>query len=93
MRLRRWVSGLVPGYRRAVPDGQAARRVAPIPKPADLDRFAGMWVAVVDGEVVATEHTSHRLAVKLREMDHRRRKRATVEYVRPASDSYIIGVG
>lgn len=91
--VRLWVSNLVRGYRRGVPDDHQTRRVAPIPRPAGLDGFAGMWVAVVGDEVVAAEHTSHKLAIKLRGMDHRRRRHATVEYVRPATDSYIVGVG
>lgn len=67
--------------------------VGPVPKPNDLDRFEDMWVAVIDGEVIAAEPTSHALAMTLLRMDHRRRERAVVQYVRPASDSYIVGVG
>jgi hypothetical protein len=68
-------------------------RVAPLPRPAILDEFAGMWVAVIDGEVVVAEPTSHSLALRLHDMDHRRRSRAVVQYVRPTTDSYIVGVG
>ena len=89
---RRWVTARLQGYRRGMP-GSSSARVAPIPRIADLDRFSGMWVAVVGTEVVAAELTSHRLAMKLREMDHRRRQHATVEFVRPSTDSYIVGVG
>jgi hypothetical protein len=73
--------------------GEVATVVRPVPKPEMLDRFEGMWVAVIDGEVAAAEHTSHKLAIKLRQMDHRRRACAVIEYVRPATDSYIVGVG
>jgi hypothetical protein len=52
-----------------------------------------MWVAVVDGEVVAAARTSHALAVKLHDMDHRQRRKAVVEFVRPTTDAYIIGAG
>ncbi|MGH9297643.1 MAG: hypothetical protein ACRDZP_06655 [Acidimicrobiales bacterium] len=68
-------------------------RVAPLPRPSMLDEFADMWVAVIDGEVVAAEPTSHSLALKLHDMDHRRRQRVVVQYVRPVTDSYIVGVG
>ena len=68
-------------------------KVGPVRKPDMLERFEGMWVAVIDGEVVAAEHTSHALALKLFNMDHRKRAKAVVQYVRPASDSYIVGVG
>ena len=70
-----------------------AQRVAPLPRAGNLERFEGMWVAVVDGEVVAAEPSSHALARKLHEMDHRRRGKAVVEFVRPTTDSYIVGAG
>ena len=68
-------------------------RFAPVPRAQGLDAFIGMWVAVVDGEVVAAEKTSRELAYRLHQMDHRKRERAAMEYVRPASDAYIVGVG
>jgi hypothetical protein len=69
------------------------RRVPPVARPAELDRYSGLWVALVNGEVVAAEPTSHRLALSLHSMDHRKRNKVVIEYVRPASDSYIVGVG
>jgi hypothetical protein len=71
----------------------STRRVAPEPRPAELDGFDGKWVAVAGGVVIAAADTSHNLALQLHQMDHRRRERVVVEYVRPASDSYIVGVG
>jgi hypothetical protein len=68
-------------------------RFAPVSRPQELMRFVGMWVAVLDGKVIAAEPTSHSLAVKLHDMDHRKRRRAVVEYVGPATDSYIVGAG
>lgn len=70
-----------------------SHKVPPIPRPAELARFEGMWVAVIDGHVQVAEHTSQRLALKLHEMDHRKRRRAVIEFVRPSSSSYIVGVG
>jgi hypothetical protein len=43
--------------------------------------------------VVAAEETSHRLALTLDRMDHRKRRRAVVEYVHPTADSYIVFTG
>ena len=68
-------------------------RFRPLPRPAALDRYTGCWVAVLDGEVIAAAQTSHELAVRLHDMDHRKRARAVVEYVRPTSDAYIVGAG
>ena len=89
--VRLWLERRLRGYRRGMTEG--TRRVAPVPRPPSLDRWSGMWVAVVRNQVVAADHTSHGLAVRLRNMDHRRRQHAIVEYVRPTSDSYIVGVG
>ena len=58
-----------------------------------LAGLEGKWVAVIDGEVIQAAGTSHELALQLHGMDHRRRARVVVEYVRPASDAYIVGVG
>lgn len=69
------------------------QRIPPVPRPAEFDDFVGRWVAVVDGRVIAAEDTSHRLALRLHDMDHRRRRKVVVEYVRPTADSYIVGVG
>ena len=69
------------------------QRVEPVARDKSLGAFAGMWVAVIDGQVVAAEKTSQALAYRLHNMDHRKRKRAVMEYVRPNSDAYIVGVG
>jgi hypothetical protein len=58
-----------------------------------LEKFAGLWVAVIDDEVVAAEQTSHALALKLHAMDHLKRRKAVVQFVRPATDGYIVGAG
>lgn len=87
-KLRAWASRRGERYRRAM-----VPRVAPLPRAENLDTFEGMWVAIIDGEVVAAEHTSHALARKLHDMDHRKRDKAVIEFVRPTTDSYIVGAG
>jgi hypothetical protein len=67
--------------------------VAPVPRPQGLDTFAGLWVALDGDNVIAAAETSHQLALQLHAMDHRVTSRAVVEYVRPAGDAYIVGVG
>jgi hypothetical protein len=62
-------------------------------RPATLETYQGLWVGVIDEEVVAAESTSHALALTLHRMDYRRRRRVVVEFVRPQTDSYIVGVG
>ncbi len=88
---RRWLDRLRPRYREGVP---AQREVVPaVPRPAEFDRYENLWVALIDGVVAAAEETSHKLAMKLYDMDPKRRERAIVEFVRPTSDSYIVGAG
>lgn len=91
--VRRWLRSAVHRYGATVAGQQVPHRVAPVPRPEGLDRFEGLWVAVLDDEVVAAEATSHSLALKLHDMDHTKRRRVVVEYVRPKSESYIVGVG
>ena len=87
-----WAKRCARGYRRGMPR-TPDRGIRPLPRPANLALYEGLWVAVLDEEVVAAEPTSHRLALKLHGMDHRKRSRVSVEFVRPASDSYIVGLG
>ena len=91
--LRRWVQRPRPGYPGGVGIAWREDIVAPLPRPSNLEQYVGMWVAVIDGEVVAAETTSRALAYRLHQMDHVKRRRAVMEYVRPASAAYIIGAG
>ena len=90
---RLWWSLLNHGYRAPVSTSDSPQRVAALPRPDGLDMYDGMWVAVADGEVVAAAETSHKLALELHGMDHRKRRQVVIEYVRPTTDSYIVGAG
>jgi len=70
-----------------------ATKIAPVPRPQNLDGYEGMWVAVANGEVIAVGETSDELALRLQAADIRKSREAVVEYVRPGSDAYIVGVG
>lgn len=80
-------------YRGRMRSGQVAGHVAALPRPSSLDQYEGLWVALVGDQVVAAANSSHALAMDLHKMDHRKRAKAVVEYVRPTGDSYIVGVG
>ena len=69
------------------------RKVSPVRWAPELNEFEGMWVAVYRGEVIASARSSRELAQLLHLMDHRKRRESVVEYVRPSTDSYIVGVG
>lgn len=82
-RLYRWVVGVSrrhPGFDR------------PVPRLDDLDSFAGLWVAIKDGEVIATAPTSTRLVYEVQKLGPRGED-AVVELVQPASDAAAVGAG
>jgi hypothetical protein len=79
------------GYPRGMAPLGGKRAVGPA-RP-DLSSYEGLWVAILDGQVIDAGETSHTLALRLREMDHRKRHGAVVEFVRPTVDSYIVGAG
>lgn len=72
---------------------RSPRRLEPIRRPPDLDRWAGHWVALKQGEVIAAASTSSELAFRLRELGSKG-EGAVTEYVRPGhEDAYAVGVG
>jgi hypothetical protein len=81
------------GYRRRM--GIARRpeqHIRPVPRVEGLDRYENFWVAVRGGEVVAAAETSRELAYQLRKMGSRA-EGAVMQFVRPASDAFIVGIG
>jgi hypothetical protein len=58
----------------------------------DLDDWAGLWVAVKDGKVIAAAHSSRELVPKLVEMGPAGRG-AVAQYVPRRSDTIVVGVG
>ena len=79
-------------YLEPVPIGRSHGRIAPQPFLEAKAPFEGMWVAVHNGKVVAAEHSSRELVFRLQKMGPSVSD-AVIEYVRPASDGYIVGVG
>lgn len=69
-----------------------AERVAPERNPADLDRWAGQWVAVKDGRVVASAPTSRELVPAVQALGDAGRG-AVAQYVPEYSDVIVIGLG
>lgn len=62
----------------------------PVPYPSGLEEFAGKWVALVDGEVVAAADTSRDLVYDMRKRGIRG---ATVQYVPLPSRGVKVGLG
>ncbi len=80
-------------YAPLVPIGrQPAKQVRRLPFPKELEGHEGEWVAVQRGTVVLSATSSSELATKIK-ASRLPVAGMTIEYVRPASDSYIVGVG
>jgi hypothetical protein len=69
-----------------------AGHVPPSQRPAGIERFANQWVAVLDGQVIASATTSRELAAELRSLPPASRE-AVMEFVRPPVVAYVVGVG
>ena len=79
-------------YRR----GMSQRRqfhVEPIRRPVGLDSYAGMWVAVKDGVVVAAAYNSRDLGPDDGAREGARRGRRRRAVVPTPSEDIVIGVG
>ncbi len=70
----------------------ASRQMEPEHRPPDLDRWRGLWVAMLDGEVVAAANSSRELVVEVDKLGERGRN-AVARFVAPPPDAYIVGVG
>jgi hypothetical protein len=72
--------------------GRSARRVEPERALPGLERWAGMWVAVKDGEVVAAAHNSRDLVPEVQKLGDAGRG-AVAQFVPLYTDEIVIGVG
>jgi hypothetical protein len=61
-------------------------------RPPDLDKWAGKWVAIKDGKVIAAAHNSRDLVPQVKAMGEAG-KGAVAQFVPPPSDTIVIGVG
>lgn len=72
---------------------RSPRALEPIHRLPHLDSWAGHWVAIKGGEIIAAAETSSELTYRLREMGPKA-KGAVTEFVRPGhEDAYAVGVG
>jgi Family of unknown function (DUF5678) len=71
---------------------QARRRVEPERRLAGIDHWAGLWVAIKDGEVIAASENSRDLVAMVRSKGAAG-DGAVAQYVPRRSDEIMIGVG
>ena len=67
-------------------------QVPPVKQPVGIERYEGLWVAILDDDVIAYAPTSRELATKLKGMGPRGQE-ATVRFVKPPVAGYVVGVG
>ena len=79
-------------YGRGMGRGGRPRRVERERRPADLNEWAGMWVAVKNGKIIAAARTSRELVPQVKAMGDAGRG-AVAQFVPRASDTIVIGVG
>jgi hypothetical protein len=68
------------------------RKVEPERRPEGIDRWAGLWVAVKDGKVIAAADNTRDLVVRVRSMGPAG-EGAVAQYVPHKTDDIVIGVG
>jgi hypothetical protein len=61
-------------------------------RPEGIDAWAGMWVAIKDGEVIAAAYNSRDLVPKVQSKGESGRG-AVAQFVPHRSDTIVIGVG
>lgn len=71
---------------------RVSKPLPPVPRPASLEPFVGMWVALKDDQVLAAAKTSRELVYEVHKLGDRGRG-AVVQYVSPPSSSFMVGVG
>jgi hypothetical protein len=87
-RLFRW------RYREDVGIGRqpGQEQVPPAQRPQDLADYAGHWVALLRGNVIASADNDRELAQKLKNLGPDG-ENAVMQYVRPPVSGYVVGVG
>ena len=69
-----------------------ANEFAAVKRPPELDQYVGRWVAIKDGQVVASAASSVELVDEVRALGEDGED-AVAEFVSPPSDSWMVGVG
>lgn len=66
--------------------------IEPVRRLAELDQYAGLWVAVKDGKVIASAQNSRELVPMIREIGAAG-EGAVASFVPHRSEEIVIGVG
>lgn len=89
---RLWRVAWKRAYRCGMGRERPPRRVEPERALPDLSQWAGMWIAVKDGKVIAAAYDSRDLVPMVRQLGEAGRG-AVAQFVPPHTDEIVIGVG
>lgn len=87
-----WRGGKTLLYFRGMGRGRPPREIEPQRLLPGLDKWAGLWVAVKDGKVIAAGGSSRELVAEVRKLGSAG-EGAVAQYVPPYSEEIVIGVG
>lgn len=85
VKIRRYAQEMTRGARRHV-------HTEPVRQLEGIERYAGMWIAVKDGEVIAAAYNSHELVPMVVSMGPKG-EGAVAQFVPLRSEEIVIGVG
>lgn len=71
---------------------QDRERLPPVRRPAELDQYEGLWVAVKDDKVVAVAGTSVELVPAVKDLGDAGRG-AVAKFIPHRTEQIVIGVG
>lgn len=84
-------SGQTP-YRRVMGIARRGKRVQPVPRLQALDEYAGQWVAVKNGRVIAHSPSSREVVRQLRRMGPEA-KGAVLQRAATPTEALAVGLG
>jgi Family of unknown function (DUF5678) len=79
-------------YRCGMGVARRSSRIEPVPRSSTLDAFAGQWVAVKDGRVIAHGYNSRDVVRQMRQMG-RAAHGAVLQRAPKPTDALAVGLG
>jgi hypothetical protein len=87
-----WCFDAVAKYTQNMSVARRGPRIEPVKRPANLDKFAGQWVAVKDGQVIAHSPDPRSVVREMRGMGQLAEGAALQRAPRP-SEALAVGLG
>lgn len=87
-----WRVACMAKYRRGMGIARTGPRIRPAKRPAALDEYAGQWVALKDGRVIAHSPDPRTVVHEMRRMG-RAAEGAVLQRASKPTDSLAVGLG